>query len=75
MIPAGPSPRRGRSLSRRQALAELALGGAGLLIAGCGASSRREAAADGSTLESTWGDPRGEGELETDPGGDADRPH
>ena len=67
MIPAGPSPRRGRTLSRRQAIAELALGGAGLLIAGCAAPSRREAATDGSTLESTWGDPRGEGELGPDP--------
>jgi 3',5'-cyclic AMP phosphodiesterase CpdA len=68
MIPAEPFPAKGRTLSRRQVIAELALGGAGLLIAGCGGASERKAAADGSTLESTWADPRGDGQLEPDPG-------
>ncbi len=68
MIPVEPPPRTGRTLSRRQAIAELTLGGAGLLLAGCGGASTRRAAADGSTLESTWGDPHGEGQLEPGPG-------
>src|SRR5271155_2311562 len=65
MKASGPSR---RALTRRQAITELALGGAGLLIAGCGGGASPTAAADGSTLESTWGDPAGEGHLEPEPG-------
>ncbi len=54
----------GRTLNRRQAIAQLALGGAGLLLAGCGGARTIGAAADGSTLESMWVDGRGDGQLE-----------
>ncbi len=50
-----------RSFARRQAL-EGALAGAGVLaLSGCGGA--RQAAASGSTLRSTWGDPVGDGQL------------
>jgi 3',5'-cyclic AMP phosphodiesterase CpdA len=67
MSPSVPPRRIERLLSRRQAIAGLALGGAGLVLAGCGENSRR-AAADGSTLETRWGDPTGAGQLEPEPG-------
>jgi 3',5'-cyclic AMP phosphodiesterase CpdA len=56
----------GRRITRRRALAE-ALAGAGafglsLGLAGCGGGGRA-AAASGSTLQSTWGDPVGDGQL------------
>jgi len=54
-----------RRITRRTALGE-ALAGAGagaLLLAGCGGGGTRAAARSGSTLESTWGDPVGDGEL------------
>jgi 3',5'-cyclic AMP phosphodiesterase CpdA len=56
-----------RRLTRRRALAELGVGGAALLLAGCGVGGAT-AAADGSTLRSTWGDPRGDGTLTPGPG-------
>jgi hypothetical protein len=68
MSSAASQHRAGRLLSRRQAIAELAAGTAGLLLAGCGARSARRAAGDGSTLESSWSDPHGTGQLEPAPG-------
>lgn len=68
MIPGEPPRCSARTVSRRRAIAELSLGGAGLLLAGCGGASARGAAADGSTLESLWGDPDGDGQLEPEPG-------
>jgi 3',5'-cyclic AMP phosphodiesterase CpdA len=53
-----------RRITRRRALVQAA-GAAGALalgLPGCGGGSRR-AAASGSTLESTWGDPVGDGQL------------
>ena len=67
MSPVEPPRRSTRILSRLQAIAELTLGGASLLLAGCGGASIRRAAADGSTLESTWNDPHGDGQLEPGP--------
>ena len=53
---------RVRGLTRREALVSgLAAGGA-VLLAGCGDGSG-PAAASGSTLASTWGDPVGDGQL------------
>jgi hypothetical protein len=66
--PDEPPRRSTRSLSRRQAIAEIALGGAGLLLAGCGGASALRPAYDGSTMESTWGDPDGDGQLRPEPG-------
>ena len=56
-----------RRITRRRALAEAA-GGAGALALGlgltaCGASGGRGPAASGSTLQTTWGDPVGDGQL------------
>ena len=45
-------------ITRRRALAELAGGGAALVLAGCGAGGRT-AAGGGSTLVSVWQDPTG----------------
>jgi 3',5'-cyclic AMP phosphodiesterase CpdA len=52
-----------RRLTRRQAIA---LGAGALLTAGCGA--RSTSAGSGSTLSSTWTDPRGTGTLAPGPG-------
>jgi len=52
-------------ITRRTALAR-ALGGAGALtlgLSGCGAGGGRQPAASGSTRETTWGDPVGDGQL------------
>jgi 3',5'-cyclic AMP phosphodiesterase CpdA len=51
-------------MTRREALF---LGGGALLAAGCG-SARSTAAGSGSTLASTWADPRGSGTLAPGPG-------
>ncbi len=67
MSPAEPWRPADRTLSRREAIAALALGGAGLVLAGCGGTRPIRAAADGSTLESRWADVRGDG-LEPQPG-------
>jgi 3',5'-cyclic AMP phosphodiesterase CpdA len=65
-----PAPRRPtgsrtprRRLTRREALAGAGAVGLGALLAGCGAGSGDRAAASGSTLRSTWGDPVGDGQL------------
>jgi len=55
-----------RRITRRAALGE-ALAGA-VLLAGCGGSSTPAAAPSGSTLESTWGDPVGDGQLRVQSG-------
>jgi hypothetical protein len=58
-----------RRITRRRALAEAGASAAGLalsaeLLAGCGSEGAgRGAAATGSTLQSTWGDPVGDGQL------------
>lgn len=49
-------------LTRRQALAATAAGFGALVVSGC-ASSSTDPAASGSTLQSTWGDPTGDGQL------------
>ena len=56
-----------RRINRRQALAELGLGTAALLLAGCGAT-HPSPAASGSTLAATWSDPTGDGTLTPGPG-------
>jgi len=53
--------------TRRELLARLA-GGAGLVLAGCGAGSPPAPAGDGSTLESLWADPTGDAQLAAAPG-------
>ena len=53
-----------RRVTRREAIA---LGAGALLTAGCG-SARSTAAGSGSTLSSTWTDPRGTGTLSPGPG-------
>jgi hypothetical protein len=55
-----------RRLTRRAALAE-ALAGA-VVLAGCGGARTRAAPRSGSTLQSTWGDPVGDGQLRVMPG-------
>jgi Calcineurin-like phosphoesterase len=64
-------PRDGhRRLTRRRAIVE-AVGGAGALaavLAGCGSSESRAPAPSGSTLDSTWSDPVGDGQLRVGPG-------
>ena len=57
-----------RGRTRREALAELTLGAAALALAGCGASGSLRPARDGSTLQSTYVDPREDGALQVGPG-------
>ncbi|HTP23056.1 MAG TPA: hypothetical protein VMJ65_25840 [Solirubrobacteraceae bacterium] len=52
-------------LTRREAIV---LGAGALLAAGCGSSRSTGAGASGSTLASTWADPRGTGTLAPAPG-------
>jgi 3',5'-cyclic AMP phosphodiesterase CpdA len=65
-----PTGRPGRRLTRRRALAEAAIGAgaATALLAGCGSSHAAAPATSGSTLESTWSDPVGDGQLRVGPG-------
>jgi 3',5'-cyclic AMP phosphodiesterase CpdA len=58
----------GRGRTRREALAELTLGAAAIALAGCGTSATHGAAGDGSTLRSTYVDPREDGALQAGPG-------
>ncbi len=55
-----------RGLTRRQALAELALGA--FVLAGCGTGAGLGRAVDGSTLRSTYVDPGADGTLRSGPG-------
>ncbi len=58
----------GRRVTRREALAELTLGGAAVVLAGCGMGARPTRAPDGSTLRSSYADPSGDGVLRTGAG-------
>ncbi len=61
-------PRAGGRLTRREALAELGLGGAALVLAGCGMQTHRGPAPGGSTLRSSYVDPSGDGTLQSGDG-------
>jgi len=66
-------PRKGdrrRRLTRRRAIAEAAAGAGALaaVLAGCGSPGARAPAPSGSTLDSTWSDPVGDGQLRVGPG-------
>jgi 3',5'-cyclic AMP phosphodiesterase CpdA len=66
------SPRDGdrrRRLTRRRAIAEAAAGAGALaaVLAGCG-SPERAPTPSGSTLDTTWSDPIGDGQLRVGPG-------
>ena len=61
---------RRRRLTRRRAIVEAAAGAGTLavVLAGCGSSGARAPAPSGSTLDSTWSDPVGDGQLRVGPG-------
>jgi 3',5'-cyclic AMP phosphodiesterase CpdA len=61
---------RRRRLTRRRAIAEAAAGAGALaaVLAGCGSHDARAPASSGSTLDSTWSDPLGDGQLRVGPG-------
>ncbi len=56
-----------RRLTRRRALVELGLGGAAIVLVGCGAGGLGPTRS-GSTLDSVWIDPSGDGSLSVGPG-------
>ncbi len=60
-----PDEDRRRRLTRRRAIAEAAAGAGALaaVLAGCGSGGARAPAPSGSTLDSTWSDPVGDGQL------------
>lgn len=53
-------------LTRRAAIAKLGISGGALLLAGCGAGAN--AVLSGSTVNATWVDPTGDGQLRLGPG-------
>jgi hypothetical protein len=55
-----------RRVTRRRFVGEAVAGA--LALAGCGTAGERRSAASGSTLESTWADPAGDGQLSAGPG-------
>ena len=63
-------PRPAPRLTRRRAIAEAAAGAGTLavVLAGCGSPGARAPAPSGSTLDSTWSDPVGDGQLRVGPG-------
>jgi 3',5'-cyclic AMP phosphodiesterase CpdA len=60
--------RRLRQLTRRRAIAELGAGALAVALTGCGSNRTRTPARSGSTLETTWSDPVGDGQLRVGPG-------
>ena len=61
---------RRRRLTRRRAIAEAAVGVGALaaVLSGCGSDRAHPPAPSGSTLDSTWSDPVGDGQLRVGPG-------
>lgn len=56
------------ALTRRQLLGTALAGAATAALAGCGGSRDHQPGSSGSTLESTWVDPHGTGQLQAGPG-------
>ncbi|HWF24843.1 MAG TPA: hypothetical protein VG275_05320 [Solirubrobacteraceae bacterium] len=55
-------------MTRRAVIGEAFAGAGAVLLAGCGAAAEKAPARSGSTLDSTWGDPVGDGQLRVLPG-------